>query len=248
MELSVRMQNNVSLVPEHSCVGDIGCDHGYASIYLCREKHCRVIAMDVNRGPLAIAEKNIAQAGLAEQIECRRSDGMAELIPGEVDTLLIAGMGGMLTTRILESHPEVLQEIDMLVLQPQSDFYAVRKSVFSRGFAITRETICRDGGKYYIAIQAVRSRGAGNQSGINQKTRTYTEAEYAFGRFLPEKNDRLYREYLLAEKAKTEHIQRELEEKEGASSHIQSRIQELSHTLELINQTLSGFKKYGGQK
>lgn len=229
------MENNVRLVPEGSRVGDVGCDHGYASIYLCERKRCRVIALDINAGPLRKAAENIERAGLAGQIECRLSDGLEKLAPGEVDALLIAGMGGMLTVRILENSPAVLERIDTLVLQPQSDIGEVRRAVVSLGFSITGESVCLDAGKYYIAIQAART----------AERDTYTEVEYAYGRFLPERGDRLYRQYLLAEGEKTERIIEKLKaegRQAGPSRHMEERIRELSHTLEQINQTLSGFK------
>ena len=53
MQLSERLQMNVSLVPEGARVADIGCDHGYAAIWLVEQGICeRVIAMDVNASPL----------------------------------------------------------------------------------------------------------------------------------------------------------------------------------------------------
>ena len=63
IELSKRMKMNADLIPEGCTLADIGCDHGYVCIELAKKNWCRkIIAMDVNKGPLAIAGKNISQA------------------------------------------------------------------------------------------------------------------------------------------------------------------------------------------
>ena len=60
IELSARMAMNASLVPDGAKVADVGCDHGYVSLYLASKKACKkVIAMDINEGPLSHARKNI---------------------------------------------------------------------------------------------------------------------------------------------------------------------------------------------
>lgn len=197
IELSERMKMNASLVPENAAVADIGCDHGYVSMFLIDEKKCRrVIALDVNPGPLAIAEKNIGQANLQELIQCRLSDGMKELQPGEVDTVLIAGIGGLLVCRILQQSPEVLKQIQTLVLQPQSDLPEVRKRLFELGYRIDEECFCRDAGRYYTAIRAVRG----------DEDRPYSPLEFRYGRILPARQDGLYGQFLCKEKEKKERL------------------------------------------
>ena len=49
------------------------------------------------------AAENIALAGLSEKIATRLSDGVAKLLPGEADSVVIAGMGGELIIKILEN-------------------------------------------------------------------------------------------------------------------------------------------------
>ena len=49
IELSARMAMNASLVPDGAKVADVGCDHGYVSLYLASKKACKkVIAMDIH--------------------------------------------------------------------------------------------------------------------------------------------------------------------------------------------------------
>lgn len=112
MQLSKRLQAVVNLITRGAKVADVGCDHAYISIYMVEKNLAsKVIAMDVNRGPLERAKENIRCCHYDNQIETRLSDGLQELKPGEADTLLIAGMGGALMQRILTGKMEVLEQV-----------------------------------------------------------------------------------------------------------------------------------------
>ena len=101
--LSKRMQANADMVSLGGTVADIGCDHGYLSIYLLESgKKDRAIAMDVRSGPLSSAEDNVKNAGLSDKVRLRLSDGLEKLGLGEADTVVIAGMGGPLMEEILQ--------------------------------------------------------------------------------------------------------------------------------------------------
>lgn len=230
MELSKRLQMNANLVPEHTKVADIGCDHGYVSLYLARHKHCeKVIAMDVNKGPLEIARKNILRANLSECIECRLSDGLSALKPGETDTVLIGGMGGMLVCKILKAYPEIMEHIRYLILQPQSDFREVRKTIHELGYAIREEDVCVDAGKFYQVIFAEKG-----------EDETYTEAQLEFGKILPEKKHPVLQEHILSEKEKLEMICEDLQRKN--TGNTLARIKEINHILELMSHTLKEYE------
>ena len=102
MQLSIRMQAVADMVTPGGRIADIGTDHGYVPIYLVEQnKTDHAIAMDVRKGPLARAGENIVRFGCSDRIETRLSDGLAMLKPGEADTVIIAGMGGLLSIRIL---------------------------------------------------------------------------------------------------------------------------------------------------
>ena len=80
MELSKRLFMTASMVERGSIVADVGCDHGYTAIYLVQNGICpRVLAMDVNEGPLARAREHIREAGLSAYIETRLSDGLSAM-------------------------------------------------------------------------------------------------------------------------------------------------------------------------
>lgn len=225
--LSARMRMNADLVPEHTAVADIGCDHGYVAMYLAEEKKCpKVIALDVNPRPLSVARNNIEQAQLQKIIECRLSDGMAALGSGEVDVCLLAGMGGMLIDRILQQSPDILFGVHTLVLQPQSDLEEVRREIFELGFRIDEERFCKEADKYYVAIRAIRG----------EEKVPYTNAEYRYGRILPEQGDPLYGQYLSAEMKKREQlllqlIRHETERAKARAAQIRQEVAELQQLL-----------------
>ena len=145
MELSKRLSAVAGLVTEGASVADIGTDHGYIPIYLAgRDRQTKLLAMDVNPGPLSRAAAHIREEGLGERIELRLSDGLSALKPGEVHTIIAAGMGGPLVIRILEAHPEVTASVREFVLQPQSGIRQVRAWLETHGFLIDREDMVEE--------------------------------------------------------------------------------------------------------
>ena len=153
------------MVSPSRAAADVGCDHAYISIYLVNHNISqKVIAMDVNEGPLNIAKNNILAKGLENKIETRLSDGLEKLSPGEVDTIIIAGMGGNLTCNILTQGNDKLHKVNELILQPQSQVNKVRKLIGKLGFTIEAEKALFDEEKYYVVIRAVRAEGLDRKS------------------------------------------------------------------------------------
>ena len=57
---------------KHKKIADIGTDHAYIPIFLAEKNLAdRVIATDINEGPLNIARDNIKRKGLENKIETR---------------------------------------------------------------------------------------------------------------------------------------------------------------------------------
>lgn len=150
MQLSKRMKMLASLVTPGNRLADIGTDHGYIPIFLKEQGRIpSAIAMDVRKGPLQRAVAHIEEAQLSDYIETRLSDGLWKLEVGEVDTLLIAGMGGPLMERILTEGMKVARSAKELVLQPQSEIKEFRQFLGTEGFEIVREEMVFEESKYY---------------------------------------------------------------------------------------------------
>ena len=161
MKLSGRLAAAASLIPNHKVIADIGTDHGYIPVYMCQEGHCpKAIAADIMPGPLQAAVTHVRQSGLADRIDCRLGDGLTCIQTGEADGAVICGMGGPLIVSILQASPGVWQEMEFLVLQPQSDSGAVRKYLYEAGWHIEAEEMLVEDGRLYEMMRAVPGREA----------------------------------------------------------------------------------------
>lgn len=188
MQLSNRLLAAAGMVTKGNIVADIGCDHAYTSIYLCQAGIApRVIAMDVNNGPLVGAKAHVEEAGLTDRIDIRLSDGLQKLIPGEADTVLLCGMGGLLMIKILSDYPEATASMKELILQPQSEVGEVRRFLHKQGYEITMEHMLKEDGKFYVMMRAVKSVDAQSYE---------TECDYLYGRLLLEEKNPVLWEYL----------------------------------------------------
>ncbi len=158
IKLSKRLSMSTAMVTPGNVVADVGCDHAHTDIFLVKAGISpRAIAMDVGEGPLSHAKANVRLYGLDGFIELRLSDGLEMLRPYEADTLIMAGMGGTLTTLILDKYPNVTASFKELILQPQSDPDLVRRFLRMHGFKIVLEDMCIEDGKFYNAMKAVHA-------------------------------------------------------------------------------------------
>lgn len=154
LKISKRLSVIASLVPSGARVCDIGADHGYLSIYLCNEKKAeRIIATDISPLPLKNAEKNIKANGLQSDIELRLCDGLSGINPGEVDTVIIAGMGGEVISGILSRSGNIAQNCNTtVILQPTTSPEALRKFLFTSGYSVIEEIPVLENGKLYSVM------------------------------------------------------------------------------------------------
>ncbi|MDE5802655.1 MAG: class I SAM-dependent methyltransferase [Lachnospiraceae bacterium] len=160
MELSKRLQAIADMVTTGSRTADVGCDHGFVSIYLYENKIApKVYAMDLREGPLQRAREHIEAKGFSDYIETRLSDGVEALAAGEADTLICAGMGGRLMAEILSKGHEKAAMMKELILQPQSELRYFREFLRQNGFAIVKENMIKEDGKFYPIIKAVYGGG-----------------------------------------------------------------------------------------
>ena len=150
-----RLKTIAAFVVEGSRVADIGTDHAQLAIELIESgRASKVIAADLNAGPLEAARKNISAAGLEDRIDVRLGDGLTVLEAGEVDAVCMAGMGGALMVEILSN--DVSRSIGRLILQPMNAVERVRQWLELNGWAIVDEDLAEAGGIVYEIICAER--------------------------------------------------------------------------------------------
>lgn len=157
MELSKRMKAVAQMVPAGHITADVGCDHGFVSIYLVKNGICpHVYAADVRPGPLERAKEHIEESGLSAYITPVLSDGLQK-VPDDAEVMIAAGMGGRLIIKILSDAPEKTARLSCVVLEPQSEVWLVRRWLLENGFMIVDEDMVCEDGKFYPVIKAVKA-------------------------------------------------------------------------------------------
>lgn len=233
MELSIRLKTVAQAVTPGNRVADVGTDHGYVPIYLVKNNLSPGgIALDVNKGPLEKAKEHIREEKLGSKIATRLGNGLVPIEPEETDTVVIAGMGGNLICKILKAKPEFLTSGKEFILQPQSEWFKVRKLLREYQYGIEKEWFLKEDGKYYVIIKAqpserLQEEPASSQSVISQefqsavgKTIDESEAEKIekaekaemesiydqYGQYLIKTKNPVLKEYLEKEISKKEMI------------------------------------------
>ena len=142
MKMNRRVEKVLSYIPPGCRVADVGCDHGYVLISGVREGIVSSgIGVEVNRGPFEAAVANVRGEGLEGQVEVRLGSGLVPLLPGEVDVVVIAGMGGALIAEILGRDLGKSASFGRLVLQPMGGEVALRGFLVSHGWRILEESV-----------------------------------------------------------------------------------------------------------
>ena len=151
--ISKRLLACAEYVRPGDVVADVGCDHGYLGIYLLTNGIAdRVIASDINEGPLQAARHNAGKYGVADRMSFYLSDGVCG-IPKEFDTLVCAGMGADTMISILDAAPWLKSSHYRLVLQCQSKTPALRRYLSENGWCIAQEAALKDGRFLYTVME-----------------------------------------------------------------------------------------------
>ena len=157
--LSKRLEVVCGFVCPGDRVADIGCDHGYLSIYLLKNNIASsVIASDIHEAPLKSAMHNADKFGVRDRIKFYLSDGVKKL-PRDFDTLVCAGMGGDTMVSILDAAFWLKDEKYRLILQCQSKTPILRKYLSDQGWRITEESVVKDGRFLYTVMEVIYQPG-----------------------------------------------------------------------------------------
>ncbi len=147
--LQPRLRAIADLVPPGCRLADVGTDHGYIPVdLLLAGRIARAVATDIGALPLEHARETARRYGLSGGIDFRLGDGLAPIAPGEVDTVVIAGMGGDTIAEILSAAPWV-REGPLLLLQPMSKAEVLRAYLPEHGYAVLAEKLAADKGILY---------------------------------------------------------------------------------------------------
>ncbi|MBO3387406.1 SAM-dependent methyltransferase [Clostridium perfringens] len=190
MELSKRLKRIAEHVDKCESVADIGTDHGYIPIYLVKEGICeKAIASDINKGPIEKAKVNVAFEGVSNKIKCLLGPGLNPLKVGEVNGVILAGMGGNLTRDILLADMEKVKKYDFIILQPAQNPEVLREFLYKNDYEIIDEDLIKDEGRFYELFKVKYNENS-------EKLVFEDELEYEVSHLLREKNHPLFKEFI----------------------------------------------------
>lgn len=220
MRLKGRLLSVAEMVPPSRCVVDVGTDHGKLPVWLVKRGIAEsAIVTDISAASLKKAEALIRAHGLEDMIEARVGDGLSVIHPGEADTVIIAGVGGVLIRDILKSAPQVTSTVKTFVLQPMKSQGLLRKWLVDNGYAIVDESLAREKDKFYEVMVV--------QQG---KQHIHHDVYYDIGYMLIKKQHPLLKEFIEYKMAKTAAIIEQLESRGTPDS--KKELEEFKRKLE----------------
>lgn len=169
MELSKRLEMILENIDNCDNLVDVGTDHGYIPIEaIKRGISKRAIASDINKDPLDKAKLNSIFEGVDESLEVRLGSGLETVKVGEVDTIVIAGMGGNLIRDILEEGKLKAEKAKNIILVPAQNPEVLREYLYTKGYEIIKEDLCFEDGIFYELFKVK----------VNEKEKTELEDIY----------------------------------------------------------------------
>ena len=161
MRLSKRIYALADKVIDGDSIADVGTDHGYVPMLLMRQgRSPRVIMSDISEGSLAKAKETFSACSLVGKVsesDFRIGDGLRTVEAGEVDEIIIAGLGGHTIKNILADDEEKSKSFRRLILQPRKHSGTLRHYLYTHGWDIERESLAMEGKFACEIITAVPS-------------------------------------------------------------------------------------------
>ncbi|MCM1394191.1 MAG: class I SAM-dependent methyltransferase [[Eubacterium] siraeum] len=186
IRLDERLTAVANLV-DYGTVADVGCDHGKLGFYLLgTERASGVIATDISEGSLQKASRLAYDNDLSMQT--RLGDGLKPIGDGEVDTVVIAGLGGDAISDIFAGARADKKKFKHFVLSPNTHPEKVRRELILQGHTIVFDDVTECSGKRYDVIKTDVGESALDELQIafgafyaeNEKFLKYAKEELAY--------------------------------------------------------------------
>ena len=156
IKLSKRLKIIFDMVPK-SVVADIGSDHGKLMIALVEAGIVsKGYAVENKEGPFERLRSNLIRYRVNDKVTPLFSDGIKD-ITRDVETIVIAGMGGTNIVSILKAHPEKLVRVQAIIIDAHSQVPLARKEICQMGFAIADEKIVKEDDIFYEIIKFIKA-------------------------------------------------------------------------------------------
>ena len=206
--LSNRLKEIASFIPDNIKMVDIGCDHALLDIYLFKNrKNIKIIASDINENALEQAKKNIKKYKLDKFIETRLSNGLDNINSNEIDTIVISGMGSHTIVGILRMNQKKLINVDNIIIQSNNHIDFLRERILELNYYIDSEKLVKDNNIIYTIISFKKGK------------EKYNKKEIYFGPYLLKENSNLFKEKNKQDLKKLEYLYKII-----PKSHILHRI------------------------
>lgn len=229
--LSNRLATVASYVPQGSRLADIGTDHAYLPVNLLkRGLIVGGVAGEVVRGPFENAAHEIQREGLTDRLTARLANGLKAIEPtDQIDTVVIAGMGGTLITQILTQDFDRLVGVKRLILQPNVGEMVVRRFLMTHGFQLITEEILAEDGHTYEVLVADRA----------DQPETYNDEELRFGPYLLQEHSAIFIAKWQRELARTQEVLKQVQQAavvpEDKVGQLTAEIQEIEEVLRRVS-------------
>lgn len=153
MVLDERLSLAASLYSPCELGADIGTDHGLLPCHLLETGRCRrMILADVSAKALRHAEAQVRARHLEDRALLRHADGL-DALTEPCGCVSIMGMGGETMADILRRGQGRLHGA-ALVLSAHTEQSLARRAIRDIGYHLTRETLCRAAGRFYLFWRA----------------------------------------------------------------------------------------------
>ena len=181
IHLSKRLSSIYNLTPMGIAI-DVGADHGQLIISLVENSIAkRGYAVENKKGPYERMVKAINASKVKDKITPIFSSGIHKM-PKEVETVIIAGMGGNTIINILKDDIEKLDGVKTILIDSHGAFSFVRKEIVAMGFIIDDEDILIEDDIYYEIMRFKKGEAK------------YSEDDYFFGPVLLKKKSNIFKE------------------------------------------------------
>ncbi|PTQ51096.1 MAG: putative tRNA-m1A22 methylase [Brockia lithotrophica] len=153
--LPPRLSALVRWIEPGSRLADVGTDHALLPRALLRSgRIVRAVGVEVLPHVVRDLEVELRREGYGDELEVRQGSGLSPLAPGEVDVVVIAGLGAETVRAILEEAGEKLATYRRLLVVPTDEAAPLRRWFYRHAVPLLDEEVVWDGGRGYEVLVA----------------------------------------------------------------------------------------------
>lgn len=232
IKLSKRLEKIVNLIGENSKVADIGTDHGLVPNFLVENNiSSYIVASDISEKSLEKTYELVDNKYIDSKIYLRVGNGLEVIEKNEVDTVILAGMGGILISKLIGKDFDKVRNLKKLILQPMQNQYDLREYLYKNGFIFNDQRIVYEEKKYF-EIMDVSYKGE-----VGKVDPIFYELPYECYK----RKDEIFAEYLLYKIRKNKFILDKLMPEEK-TKRIENKIIDLNNKNERYEKLLWDIK------